>query len=66
MARKPTAVRQVDLTRALEAAEKAGMKVARVEIDMVGGRIAIITAGAAVQQPASAYDEWVARDARPT
>jgi hypothetical protein len=43
MARAPSIFRQQDVTRAFRAAQAAGVKVARVEIDR-DGKIVIVTA----------------------
>ncbi|MBX9760677.1 MAG: hypothetical protein K2Y29_17995 [Beijerinckiaceae bacterium] len=42
---RAAAVRQIDVARAIRGAERAGMKVGRVEIDPATGKI-IITTGA--------------------
>jgi len=44
MARAPATFRQQDVTRAFRAAQAAGVKVARVEIDR-DGKIVIVLAG---------------------
>ena len=61
MARKPTAVRQVELTRALRAAKNAGIEVASVEIDTTSGKIVIMTAAAPRPQPANPLDGWLTK-----
>ena len=67
MARKPTAVRQVELTRVLKAAKNAGMDVKHVEIDPATGRIIMTTtAGSSTQCSSTPLDNWLATHARPT
>jgi hypothetical protein len=41
MANRPASFRQADVTRAIKAARKAGIEIARVEVDN-GGKITII------------------------
>lgn len=54
--RKPIAT-QAQITRAIKGAEGAGLKAARVEIDL-DGKIVII-AGTAEPEPATALDRWI-------
>ena len=61
MPRRPAAFRQSDLTRALRAANAAGLVVDRVEIDP-NGRIVIVARGAAGQTE-TALDQWLADNA---
>lgn len=55
--------RQADLSRALKAAAAAGLDVGRVEIDP-SGKIVIVTARDAAEQPTSEFDKWVNNRAR--
>jgi hypothetical protein len=50
MARNPATFKEADLTRALKAARKAGVSVARVDIDPKTGRISIFSDIAAVDE----------------
>lgn len=59
MPRAGIVVRQADIKRAVSAVEAAGLKVARVEIDTVAGRIICSTAEAAPKPPGSALDKWL-------
>ena len=61
MARKPTAVKQGELTRALRAAKNAGIEVASMEIDTTSGKIVIMTSAAPGPQPANPLDGWLAK-----
>ncbi|WP_237482553.1 hypothetical protein [Lichenibacterium dinghuense] len=56
------AFRQADLVRALKAADKAGLKVQRFEIDP-DGRIAVVTGEPGKDQPISALEAWKAKRA---
>lgn len=59
--------KQGDVARALRAANSAGMKVARVEIEPNGKLCVVMIDGDRVEQPASPFDAWKeGRDARPT
>jgi hypothetical protein len=58
MARAPSIFRQQDVTRAFRAAQAAGVKVARVEIDR-DGKIVIVTASEA--QNSTPLDTWMAQ-----
>ena len=65
MSRRPAKFRQIDVTRALRAAQAAGIKVARYEID-AEGKIVIVSAVANVATDTvapgqSAYERWKAR-----
>jgi hypothetical protein len=62
MARKPCAFRQSDVTRAVRAAEAAGQKVARIEIDKDGKIVIVI--GPAEQQGNDLDSELAAFEAR--
>jgi len=67
MANKPAKFNQVDLTRALKAAIKAGVKILRTEIGQ-DGTIRLIHSGedqASIELSAeSAFDTWKAQNAR--
>jgi len=45
MARAPSNFRQQDVTRAINAAKRAGLDIARVEVDAKTARIIVIIAG---------------------
>jgi hypothetical protein len=56
MARAPATFKQQDLTRAFRAAQAAGVKVARIEIDR-DGKIVIVTAdGEAERREENSWD----------
>jgi hypothetical protein len=55
MSRAPSAFRQRDLTRAFRAAQAAGVKVARVEIDR-DGKIVIVTADEHERREENSWD----------
>ena len=64
--RGPCTFRQEDLTRALKAAVKAGIEVARFEIDKAG-KIVVVTGKAKEErgtEAANAWDEVLSEDAR--
>jgi hypothetical protein len=54
MSRVPSNFRQRDVTRAVRAVTKAGVDIARVEIE--GGKIAIIVSKVGAAQPADELD----------
>ena len=65
MARRPTSFTQGDLTKALKAALKAGIKPRRAEIDQNGKIVLDFEAGGTAGAPASHFDRWKAdRNAR--
>ena len=64
MTRRVAPFRQADLKRALCGAKAAGLRVARVEIDPVNGKIVIITDAETGQAPQSPLDQWKARHVR--
>jgi hypothetical protein len=55
MARAPAIFRQQDVTRAFRAAQAAGVRVARVEIDREG-KIVIVTADELERREANEWD----------
>jgi hypothetical protein len=57
MARAPSTLRQLDVTRAIKATKAAGVNIARIEIAK-DGRIVIITAAEAAQIEAGEDNEW--------
>ena len=61
MARRPTAFRQQDVTRALRAARSAGLEVVGYEIDPATGKIIINTNSRPEATRASDLDKWLAR-----
>jgi len=63
MSRK-IAIRQVELMRTLRAAKKAGLSVARVEVDHANGKVIVIIGGAEVTLPKDPLDKWMADRAR--
>jgi hypothetical protein len=50
--------RQQDVTRALRAAREAGLEVSSYEVDLVAGKITVMTNSE--RQPASDLDKWLA------
>jgi len=61
MARRPTVVKQIELTRTLRAFKAAGIEVASVEIDTTSGKIVIMTAAASRPQPGNPLDSWLTK-----
>lgn len=62
MGRGPSSFRQADVTRAINGAAAAGMKVARIELDPITGCIVLLTAADvtdAAKTSASALDAWI-------
>lgn len=53
----PARIRQADLTRALKAAQAAGLGDARVEADMAAGKIVILLGRLAKQDERNPWDE---------
>jgi hypothetical protein len=65
MTKRPARFKQADVSRALRGAERAGMKVGRVEID-ADGKIVILVgseAARASDTPDAALEKWIARHA---
>jgi len=63
MARDRMIFRQRDVTAAIKAVERAGHKVARVEIGR-DGKITIVPAGSNEAIPENALDKWLKEHAR--
>jgi hypothetical protein len=62
---RPARATQADISRAIKAAQRSGLTVARVEVD--GTKIVVLTAQEAAKAPESALVEWRRkRDARAT
>lgn len=63
---RPSAFRQVDVTRAVRAAQSSGLHVTRIDVAPDGKFSVIIDAGVpSAASPPSPFDEWKAgRDAR--
>jgi len=62
MGRGTASFRQADITRAINGAAAAGMKIARIELDPTTGRISLLTAddlAAAAETSTSALDAWI-------
>jgi len=55
-ARAPSNFRQQDVTRAINAAKRAGLEVARVEVDAKTARIIVIIAGCDDKPDANYWD----------
>jgi hypothetical protein len=60
MSRRPAAITQADVTRALKAAANAGMKVGRVEIDPAG-KLTIFSGEYQPTGEVTPLSEWRAR-----
>lgn len=64
--RKHARFKQGDVTRALKAANSAGLKVSRVDIEPDGKLSILISDGSRIDPPATPFDAWKEkRDARP-
>lgn len=64
MTARPSRFRKIDLTRAIGAFTKCGLKVAKAEIDL-DGKIVIVCAEAVEERAPSKLEAWKAqRDAR--
>lgn len=59
MARQPPAFKEADITRVVRGATKAGVKVARVELE--SGKITVFAADVDAKTPATALEDWIAR-----
>jgi hypothetical protein len=57
-AREPAIFKQSDVTRTLRGAVRAGIEIARIEIDARTGNIIMLTPRASV--PVSSYEVWKA------
>ena len=59
MSRGPHLFRENDIIKALRAAEKAGVRVGRYEIDLKTGKLVIVAVGAQMPDAIeSAVNEW--------
>ena len=56
--------RKADLTRATKAVLAAGINVAKIEIDLVTGKIAVIARDSSTEQ-INDLDKWIAENAHP-
>jgi hypothetical protein len=66
MAHGACTFKQADVTRAVRAVERAGLRVARVELDGAANKITVVTKAEAAEahhRPANELDEWMARHA---
>jgi hypothetical protein len=63
MARRTPLFRPSDLTRALKAVKAAGLDVQRVDVDMVAGKVVMVTGGGAGTETATDLDKWLATHA---
>lgn len=61
MARKPGIFRQTDVTKALKAAQAAGLEPRSVRIDAAGCIVVDLLTEAAPAQPETPFDEWKRR-----
>jgi len=62
MARRKAAFTQTDLERALKAAQRAGLEIARTEFDpATGGFTLVYRNDNETSEPVSAFDEWKAK-----
>ena len=63
MPRAPARFRQADVTRAVKAAQNAGLTVGRLEVDLANGKVVIVAKeeAAAVATAAPSLAEWRAR-----
>lgn len=59
------AFRKADLTRATKAVLAAGINVAKIEIDLVTGKIAVITRDSGSTEQINDLDKWIADNAHP-
>jgi hypothetical protein len=59
------AFRKADLTRAMKAVLAAGINVAKIEIDLVTGKIAVIPRDSSSTEQINDLDKWIADNAHP-
>jgi hypothetical protein len=62
MSRAPLSFKERDLTRAIRGAVKAGLNVARVEIDKASNRIILFFNGDNEEPPSNDWDKAVSND----
>ena len=63
MPKRPTTFRQSDVTRAITAVRKAGLEVARVEVDTTEGKVVLTMIGQDETSRIDPLDDWLARNA---
>jgi hypothetical protein len=63
MTRRPSTFRQADVSRAVKAAQTAGLTIGKVEV-APDGTIRVIVANAPELSPANPFDQWKSKNAR--
>lgn len=62
MTRRRPLITQAEVTRAVKGAQSAGLKVQRVEIDPVTGRIIVVSGDHLPAKPLDEFEAWKAKD----
>jgi acylphosphatase len=63
MTRRPSTFRQADISRAVKAAQTAGLAIGKVEV-APDGTIRVIVASTPELSPANSFDQWKSKNAR--
>jgi hypothetical protein len=63
MSRRPCALRETDLKRAVKAVRAAGMDITGIEIEPVTGKIKIVTGGGSDVEKVADLDTWMVKHA---